>query len=182
MDHEQLVESKVQNELKKPKLIRNIEFSIFESRWILLVFNYGLILGLLVYALVFAKNTIHIISEINALTPESAMLGTLELVDMAMIANLIAMVNTGSYNSFISKKHGYDNANVSSGLLSVKVGISLVKVTSIHLLQTFLAPSIVYTDPFFIKQLIIHIMFVLSSMALAYMEYLHAKGDALEKE
>lgn len=166
------------NPYKSP-IIKILEKAVFESRWLLLLFYFGLIIALTIYAYVFAKYTVHVISEIGHLTPETAMLGVLELVDMAMVANLIKMIITGSYNSFISKGHGYANENVSSGMLKIKMSTSLIGVTSIHLLQTFLEKGVPYNDPVFIRQLIIHGMFLIGAVVLAFIEYLHEKGEAL---
>lgn len=163
----------------KPPVIKIIERVIFESRWLLVAFYAGLIIALVLYAFVFAKHTWHIILETGILNPNTAMLAALELVDMAMVAALIKMITTGGYNSFISKTHGYAGENISSGMLKIKMSTSLIGVSSIHLLQTFLDQSVTYTDPIFIKQLIIHGTFLVGAMVLAYIEFLHEKGESL---
>lgn len=165
------------NVFKKP-LVVTIEKLIFESRWILLIFYFGLIIALTIYAFVFAKHIWHVISEAGHLNPNTAMLGVLELVDMGMVAALIKMIITGGYNSFVSKAHGYANENISSGMLKIKMSSSLIGVTSIHLLQTFLDEKVAYTDPIFVKQLIVHIMFLVGALVLAWLEFLHEKGES----
>ena len=56
---------------------------------------------------------------------------TLEDVDIVMIANLVKMIITGSYNSFVSKKHDDENEKVSSGMLKVKMSTSIMGVSAI---------------------------------------------------
>lgn len=162
----------------KNQSVKFFEFSLFESRWLLLLFYYGLIIGLAIYGFVFLKTTAHIIIEAPLMNKEMAMLSILELVDMAMVANLVKMIITGSYNSFISKNHGYKNENITSGMLKIKMSTSLVGVSSIHLLQSFLMEQ----APENLKnQIIIHCVFLIGSLMLAVIEYLHEKGESISK-
>jgi uncharacterized protein (TIGR00645 family) len=162
----------------KKVLKRSIENLLFGSKWLLTFFYFGLIVGMLCYAYVYVMEIIHLMTSLTALSKELVMITVLELVDMVMIANLIKMIITGSYNSSVDKAHGYSNENVSSGILKVKMSTSLIGVTSIHLLQTFINANKVSWD-LMNKQLIIHGVFVLGAIGLAYVEYLHDKGDAL---
>lgn len=155
-----------------------IEKMLFGSKWILILFYFGLIIGQLCYAWVYVGEIWHIISNIHGYTTSTMMLAVLELVDMALIAYLIKMIITGSYNSSINKNHGYSGENVSSGILKVKLSTSLIGVTSIHLLQSFINSQNIEWEDFY-KKMIIHIIFLLGGIALAYIEYLHDKGDAI---
>jgi uncharacterized protein (TIGR00645 family) len=159
------------------KLIENI---LFGSRWLLTFFFLGLIAGLLCYALVYAKGIYHLVTEANELTREMIMLEVLELVDMVMIANLIKMIITGSYNSFVNKDHGHTGENISSGLLKIKMSTSLIGVSSIHLLQTFINIENTSWDGLN-KQLWIHASFLIGALLLAVIEYLHEKGESLNQ-
>lgn len=157
---------------------RGIEKILFGSKWILTLFYFGLIIGQLGYAWVYVKEIYGMISEINSFTTSTMMLALLELVDMVMIAYLVKMIITGSYNSSINKNHGYLGENVSSGILKVKMSTSLIGVTSIHLLQSFInSANIGWED--FMKKMVIHVIFLIGGIALAYIEYLHDKGDAI---
>lgn len=157
------------------KLIENI---LFGSKWLLTFFYLGLIVGLLCYAIVYAKAIVYLICESTAFTREAIMLEVLELVDMVMIANLIKMIITGSYNSSVAKDHGQTGENVSSGLLKIKMSTSLIGVSSIHLLKTFIDSSNTSWEDLY-KQLAIHVSFLIGSLFLAAIEYLHDKGESL---
>ena len=106
-----------------------IEKIIFSSKWLLIPFYLKLFWTLI-------KLLIHFFNE-GHLSNED-LLSTLEDVDIVMIANLVKMIITGSYNSFVSKSHCDDSEKISSGGLKVKMTTSIVGVSSIHLLQTFI--------------------------------------------
>lgn len=146
-----------------------IEGIIFRSRWILSVFYIGLIVAMIFYVISYGKVLLELMNSSQELSPNGIMLMILELVDMVMIANLIKMVNTGSYNSFISKDHGYENDNTSSGLIKVKMSTSLLNVAGILLLQS--AVNIAKEDWQNIAKLAgIYITFAIGSYVLAVIE------------
>lgn len=151
---------------------------LFGSKWLLTFFFFGLIIGQICYAYIYAKEIFHILTSANSFGKTEIMLALLELVDMVMIANLVKMIVTGSYNSSVAKDHGFSGENMSSGTLKVKMSTSLIGVTSIHLLQTFINSEHISWDDLY-KKILIHGVFVVGSIALAYIEYLHDKGDAL---
>jgi uncharacterized protein (TIGR00645 family) len=101
---------------------------------------------------------------------------TLEAVDIVMIANLVKMIITGSYNSFVDKSHGIDGEQVSSGLLKVKMSTSIIGVSSIHLLQTFINSENILNETIY-KQLIVHGAFIVGALVLSYIDYLHCKSE-----
>lgn len=157
---------------------KQIEKILFGSKWILTFFYFGLILGQIAYAWTYSKTVYSMIINAHSFDTSQMMLILLELVDMVMIANLVKMIITGSYNSSVDKNHDNANENVSSGILKVKMSTSLIGVTSIHLLQSFINSANIGWDDFN-KKLIIHGMFLVGGIALAWIEYLHDKGDAI---
>jgi len=156
------------------KVKKAIETLVFASRWVLI----GMIIRLfvvLIYIVVKACVRRHLGTD--------DIVWSLEAVDEAMVANLIKSIITGSYNSFISKDHGYKNENVSSGILKVKMGSSLVGISSIYLLKTFLElrqENIPWDELW--KYLIIHLAFLLGTLVLAWVELLHNKSEYYDKK
>lgn len=145
----------------KPKRI--VELLIFNSRWLLIPFYLKLFWTLLTLLYSFVVYG-HITNE--------QLMQILEDVDIVMIANLVKMIITGSYNSFVDKNHGEEAEKVSSGMLKVKMSTSIMGVSSIHLLQTFMATpdwSVIY------KQVLIHGVFIIGALVLAVIDYLHCK-------
>ena len=162
----------------KLNMKKYVEHTLFDSKWLLTIFYAGLIFGQICSVWVYVKEIFHIMYDINLLNKETIMLAVLELVDMVMIANLIKMIIAGSYNSMVDKDHGYANENISSGMMKVKMGSTLIGVTSIHLLQSFINYTNISWDDLY-KQLLIHGVFVVGAIALSWMEYLHDLGDSI---
>jgi uncharacterized protein (TIGR00645 family) len=98
----------------------------------------------------------------------------LGLIDVVMIANLRLMVIVGGYETFVSRLYLEANpdqpewlARVNAGTMKVKLSMSLIGVYSIHLLKTFFeAPA--WSEQTMMWQVIIHLTFVLSGMAVAF--------------
>ena len=161
----------VKVEKKKINLKRIIEYFIFNIKWLLIPFYLKLLLTLLQLLVAFYHNNIR----------TELLLDTLENVDIVMIANLIKLIISGSYNSFISKTHGYSNENNSSGILKVKITTSLMGICSISLLKNFL--EIDKTTPEeLIKKLFIFVFFILAAYVLAKIDYIHVQSEKIEEE
>lgn len=155
---------------------------IFTSRWLQAPMYVGLIVGGILYAYKFIVELIHLCLTIDEITESALMLGVLTLVDITMVANLLIMVIIGGYSTFVSRidieKHEDKPEwlqKVDAGTLKVKLAGSLVGVSGIHLLQTFI--NIKNQDTNHVMwQVIIHCVFLFSSIMLAYSEkILHEK-------
>lgn len=148
---------------------------IFACKWLLIPFYFYLFWTLLQLMFEFVTHG-HISNEV--------LMKTLEAVDVVMIANLVKMIITGSYNSFVSKDHQEETEKASSGLLKVKMSTSIMGVSSIHLLQTFIGVSdkgTLITWDMIYQQSLIHMVFIVGAIALAHIDFLHHKGDSLHK-
>ncbi len=149
------------------KIKKFIEFIIFSSKWLLIPF-YLYLFYTLVHLMIHFVPDGHIGSE--------TLMATLEAVDVVMIANLVKMIITGSYNSFVDKNHEEASEKVSSGLLKVKMSTSVMGVSSIHLLQSFISAETLDWDTIW-KQVLIHGVFIIGSAFLAWIDYLHEKSS-----
>ncbi len=164
------------------KIESALEKLIFASRWLQAPLYAGLIVGAGLYTYKFLVELIHLCREIDHITEAALMLGVLTLVDITMVANLIIMVIIGGYATFVSKldldkkvdKPDWLN-KIDAGTLKVKLAGSLVGVSGIHLLQIFInMEQKDHTDVMW--QIIIHVVFLISSVALAHTEnLLHKK-------
>jgi uncharacterized protein (TIGR00645 family) len=153
-----------------------IEKTIFGSKWLLIPFYLGLIIALVVYCTINLMEIGHLLLHFTSMTEEESMLMILKLVDMTMIANLVKMIITGSYNSFVDKHHQDESEKIGSGMLKVKMATSLIGVSSIHLLKTFLEVKEVGWDAL-LKLGFIHWSFLIGGLILAFIDNLHVKGD-----
>jgi uncharacterized protein (TIGR00645 family) len=166
------------------KIEHAIENLIFASRWIQLPMYLGLIVGSVLYTYKFGVELLHLTLHIQELTESAVMLIILTLVDFSMVANLLFIVIIGGYSTFVSKLSILDDhedkpewlQKVDAGTLKVKLAASLVGVSGIHLLQSFInIANKTYIDVAF--QIGIHVVFLLSTLMLAYSEkVLHSKG------
>lgn len=158
-----------------------VEKFLFGSKWLLVPFYFGLIIAQLVYLYWFTGDVWHMITHAKTMSNEEGMLVILELVDVVMVASLIKMIISGSYTSFISKDHSETSEKSSSGLLKVKMASSLVGVSSIHLLQSFINSEKLDWDTIN-KQIWIHIMFLIGAIILMVIEYIHIKSEKIEHD
>lgn len=151
---------------------------IFASRWLQAPLYAGLIVGGILYAYKYIVELIHLCVTINEITETALMLGILTLVDITMVANLLIMVVIGGYSTFVSRididKHEDKPEwlhKIDAGTLKVKLAGALVGISGIHLLITFINIKSYETDHI-MWQVIIHVVFLLSSVMLAYSERL----------
>jgi uncharacterized protein (TIGR00645 family) len=153
-----------------------IEKIIFASRWIQAPLYGGLIVASVLYAYKFLIELVHLAQSVNTLTEELLMLGILTLVDITMVLNLLFMVIIGGYATFVSRLNIDDHEDrpdwlekVDAGSLKVKLAGSLVSISGIHLLKSFI--NISNKSPEAVMwQVIIHLVFLVSILVLAYSE------------
>ena len=153
------------------KLLANI---VFASRWLQAPLYLGLIIAQGVYVYLFLAELVHLIQHANTFSETEIMLIVLGLIDVVMIANLLLMVIVGGYETFVSRLNLANHVDqpewlehVNAGTMKVKLAMALIGISSIHLLKTFIeAPTL--TQQTMMWQVIIHMAFVLSAMAMAY--------------
>lgn len=155
---------------------------IFASRWIQAPLYAGLIVGGMLYTYKYLVELIHLITTINKISETLLMLGVLTLVDITMVANLLIMVIIGGYSTFVSRLEIDMHEDkpewlqkIDAGSLKVKLAGSLIGVSGIHLLQTFINIKN-HESQHIMWQVIIHVVFLFSALMLAYTEsILHKK-------
>ena len=169
---------------------------IFMSRWLQLPLYLGLILAQCVYVFHFWVELKDLIGAVmgnqtalehilNAVTVEGApratkineatiMLVVLGLIDVVMISNLLIMVIIGGYETFVSRLHLDAHpdqpewlSHVNASVLKTKLAMAIIGISSIHLLKTFINAN-AYSDRVLLAQTGIHVVFLLSALAIAY--------------
>jgi uncharacterized protein (TIGR00645 family) len=163
-----------------------IEYIIFSSRWLQAPLYLGLIVAQLIYTYKFIIELIHIMANYQSATEIQVLLGILTLVDVTMVANLVAMVIIGGYATFVSKLDLVNENDkpdwldhIDPGAIKVKLSSSLIGISSVHLLRSFIDMDM--TDYEKIKwQIIIHSAFILSTLFLAASEYIMSKKQVGE--
>ena len=152
---------------------KQLERFIFFSRWVQLPIYLGLIIASILYAGKFFIQLFHLISNFSTLNENMIMLSVLGLIDISMVINLLVVVFIGGYWTFVSKiefdKH-VDKPDwlnkINASTLKIKLIISLVSISGVHLLKTFIdIHNVLLQDA--LLQIGIHIVFIISAVLLA---------------
>ncbi|WP_186643886.1 TIGR00645 family protein [Fluviispira vulneris] len=167
---------------KKRELVEHgLEYIIFASRWLQAPMYFGLIVVQVIYTYKFILELIHIVSTADVSSELQILLGILSLVDVTMVANLVAMVIIGGYATFVSKlnlDHHDDKPDwldhIDPGAIKVKLASSLIGISSIHLLRSFIDIDKMEADKI-MWQIIIHMTFIASTVFLSLTEYIMSK-------
>ncbi len=187
----------MQHDKKKPSSkLKPLPGLIFASRWLQLPLYLGLIGAQAVYVYHFWLELLHLLeaafgnqtalqalvssmgyqsaAPLTALNETLIMLVVLALIDVVMISNLLIMVIVGGYETFVSRMHleGHPDQpewldHVNASVLKVKLGTAIIGISSIHLLKTFINAAN-YDTKVLMWQTIIHVVFLLSALAIAY--------------
>lgn len=188
-----------------PQKLSALSKFIFASRWLQLPLYLGLILAQCVYVFHFWVELVdliraamgnevalkHLLDAVSVAGAETVrptklnettiMLVVLGLIDVVMISNLLIMVIVGGYETFVSRL-GLQNhpdqpewlSHVNATVLKVKLAMAIIGISSIHLLKTFINAK-AYGEKELIAQTVIHIVFLLSALAIAYCDQLMSK-------
>lgn len=175
------------DDIKLPSLAP-IPLLIFSSRWLQLPLYVGLIAAQGVYVYKFLNELWHLLTHTTSFGEQEIMLAVLGLIDVVMISNLLVMVIVGGYETFVSRL-GLDGHpdqpewldHVNAGVLKVKLAMAIIGISSIHLLRTFIeashlgeAGARISVDAI-MWQTIIHCVFIISAIGVAYVEKLTHK-------
>lgn len=170
-----------------PAKLNTLSWIIFSSRWMQLPLYLGLIVAQGVYVILFVKELFHLIMGATSLSEQLIMLAVLGLIDVVMISNLLVMVIVGGYETFVSRLNlqGHPDqpewlSHVNASVLKVKLAMAIIGISSIHLLKTFIAIGALgadgsdYTEAGVKWQTIIHMVFILSAIGIAWTDRLMA--------
>ncbi len=161
-------------------LERLIENTILASRWILVVFYFGLAAALLIYSIAFAKKLLEVASHVMTFGEADAVLAMLGLIDAALVASLIVMVMIAGYENFVSRFDEHSGelhwlGKIDAGSLKVKVAATIVAISAIHLLQVFLN-SAQYSPTQLVLMTMMHMAFVISALFLGLIDKISSWG------
>ena len=190
-----------------PNRLQPLPKLIFASRWLQLPLYLGLIVAQCVYVFLFVKELVHLVVDANTLTEQGIMLLVLGLIDVVMISNLLVMVIVGGYETFVSRLRleGHPDqpewlSHVNASVLKVKLAMAIIGISSIHLLKSFIeagelglplcTPALEAagqlcastTATGIMWQTIIHCVFILSAIGIAWTDRLMAPAAARRSE
>jgi uncharacterized protein (TIGR00645 family) len=171
--------------------LRPLPMLIFGSRWLQLPLYVGLIIAQIVYVILFLKELWHLSAHATSYTEQQVMLAVLGLIDVVMISNLLVMVIVGGYETFVSRLNleGHPDepewlSHVNASVLKIKLAMAIIGISSIHLLRTFIEAGNLgaggrtnYTETGVMWQTIIHTVFIISAIGIAYVERISSASE-----
>lgn len=158
---------------------RRLETLLLGARWLLLPLYLALLATVLaLYALV-GRELLHLVTGLAGATETELVLLLLSVLDLVLIANLVVMVAISSYESFISRiDPGLASSQpewlgkLDSSNVKLKVSLSIVMISAIHLLRAFLRD----TDTTRLLVLAgVHLVFVVSTLLIALVDRVQGK-------
>ncbi len=184
---------------QNPK-IKPLPALIFSARWLQVPLYLGLIAAQGVYVVLFVKELWHLVFGAFDLNEQQVMLIVLGLIDVVMISNLLIMVIVGGYETFVSRLgiEGHQDqpewlSHVNATVLKVKLALAIIGISSIHLLKTFIEAGTMgalplcstvaaglrctnITEASVMWQTIIHVVFILSALGIAWTDRVMGGG------
>jgi len=155
-----------------------LEKFIFSSRWILVPFILGLIVGMLVMLIKFFKELWLLTQGVLGIIQHDTVISILTLVDTALIAVLLLIIVFSSYENFVSKlsigEHEDKPAwmgKVSFSDLKMKLIGAIVAISAVELLKAFLVSTTLTGEELGWK-IAIHLTFVISGLLFALADWI----------
>jgi uncharacterized protein (TIGR00645 family) len=158
---------------------RSFEKALFTSRWLLAPFYAGLVVSLVALFVQFVRELYHLLAAMGSSTEAQTTIFILSLIDIVLIGNLVVMVVLSGYENSISRLdlRGVDRPDwlgkLDSSGLKQKVFGAIVAISAIQLLRVFMSVE-KHTDRELWFSAGIHVVFVLSALALAISDRLGA--------
>jgi uncharacterized protein (TIGR00645 family) len=132
-------------EAEMNRIERSIEAIIFNSRWLVLPFLLGLIIGLAGLLYKFGAKVVEFVLELRISPDSEVIVAILSLIDLSLTANLILIVICSSYENFVRPIDISDHPNWPGGLIGIgfsglkqKLLGSIVAITAVNVLEWFM--------------------------------------------
>ncbi|WP_097460996.1 TIGR00645 family protein [Mangrovitalea sediminis] len=157
---------------------RTLERLIYGSRWLMAPIYLGMSLVLIALAVKFFQEIYHFVPLIIHGAESDMVLKILSLVDMVLVGGLIVMVMLSSYENFVSRLDLEESdekldwlGKMDSTSLKNKLAVSIVAISSIHLLKLFMNAENIPNDKL-LWYVVIHLTFVISAFAMGLLDKL----------
>ncbi len=154
---------------------RAIETTIFNSRWLLAPFYFGLVISLLVLLLKFLRILYEFVIHAWGASESDIILGVLSLIDVTLTANLVVIVVFSGYENFVSRidPSGHPDwpewmTHIDFSGLKQKVLASIVAISAVQVLKAFMNLDATLNTERLAWLVGIHVVFVISALLLAW--------------
>jgi uncharacterized protein (TIGR00645 family) len=153
---------------------RGLASLMLGSRWVQLPIYVGLVLASALYTWKFLLVLADLVLRLPSLGPDELMIGVLTLVDISLVANLLAMTTIGGYATFVTRAHIESHharpewlETIDASALKTKLLGSLVGISGVRLLETFLDVG-KQSERVIFWQVVLHVVFVVSTLAMMW--------------
>jgi uncharacterized protein (TIGR00645 family) len=150
------------------------ESLIFNSRWLMAPFYFGLVVSLAVLLYKFVALLWEFILHVPYAKESDIILGVLSLIDVSLTGNLILIVVFSGYENFVSKidPGGHPDwpdwmTKVDFGGLKQKLIASIVAISAIQVLKAFMNIDVIFDAQKMGWLVGVHLVFVISTLILA---------------
>ena len=176
---------------EKPNIESQFERGLFASRWLMAPMYLGLVVSLGMLMVIFLKELYYYAGKVMTMTADQGILAILTLIDLSLAANLLLIVLFSGYENFVSKLDIPETRDrpdwmgkVDFSGLKMKLIASIVAISGIHLLKTFMSLGKPGTyevqESTLYWMVVIHLTFVASGVLLAAMDWLSARTGKLK--
>lgn len=162
----------------KSRTESTFERLMFRSRWLMAPFYVGLVVMLALLLVRFMVDLFETIVHIPGMDDKGIVLASLKMIDMSLVGNLLLVVIFAGYENFVSKMDSIEVSEraiwmgkVDFSGIKIKLIGSIVAISAIHLLETFLDIHDESRDDLMWK-LALHVVFITSGVVLALMDRL----------
>lgn len=153
---------------------RGFESLLFNSRWLMAPFYFGLVVSLAVLLFKFCAVLWEFIMHAPGSKESDIILGALALIDLSLTGNLILIVVFSGYENFVSKidPAGHPDwpewmTKVNFGGLKQKLMASIVAISAIQVLKAFMNIDTNFDSTKLAWLVGVHLAFVMSAFMLA---------------
>ena len=153
---------------------RGFERVLFNSRWLMAPFYFGLVVSLAVLLFKFCAVLWEFIVHAPGAKESDIILGALSLIDLSLTGNLILIVVFSGYENFVSKidPRGHPDwpdwmTKVDFGGLKQKLMASIVAISAIQVLKAFMNIETAFDSNKLAWLAGVHLLFVVSAFMLA---------------
>ena len=166
-------------------LERQLERTIFASRWLMAPFYVGLIVSLALLMVKFVAEVAEMLPHVFAMKDTDVILWVLSLIDLSLAGNLLIIVIFSGYENFVSKIDVGEHEDrpawmgkVDFGGLKLKLIASIVAISGIHLLKAFMDIQKLDKEDV-LWMVVLHLAFVVSGVLLASMDWIAERAKLL---
>ncbi len=127
------------------RLAHAIELIISESRWLIVPFLIGMVVGLGALAYAFVLKLAAFLSSIATAPEDEVIVGVLKLVDLSLTANLLLIVIGAGYMNYVTRVDPAEHPNWPPGLIGIgfsdlkqKLLGSIIAIAAVNVLEWFM--------------------------------------------